>query len=240
MLDKYINTIQKGDCLEFMRELPDKCIDLVLTDPPYNTGMTAKSSSTRLKNFFDDNFTDEEYLNLVRGGVEQFFRVLKDDKAIYIFISWKKLGLWIDELTRAGFKVKNCIVWDKVVHGLNYMNYAYTHEFIIFATKGNFLPKHKEKGSPHWKDIWHIQRTIDNRVQEEHHETIKPLNVLYPILQHSTEENDIVLEPFSGSGSIPVACKSFKRNFIGIELEEKYVKTAKERLEALDKQNSLL
>ena len=85
--DDFINKVLCGDCLEVMKQLPDKCVDLVLTDPPYNTGMTAKSSSTRLKNFFDDDYTDENYLKLVRRGAEQMFRLLKDDSPIYIFMS---------------------------------------------------------------------------------------------------------------------------------------------------------
>ena len=60
--------IINGDCLEVMKTFPDKSFDLILTDPPYNTGMTAASSSTRLKNFFNDSYTDEAYLELVRGG----------------------------------------------------------------------------------------------------------------------------------------------------------------------------
>ena len=230
-MDKYLNKVIQGDCLEILKELPDKCVDLVLTDPPYNTGMTADSSSTRLKNFFNDKYTDEEYLKLVRGGVEQMFRVLKEDKGIYVFMSWKKIGIWIDELNRAGFKVKNCIVWDKVIHGLNYMNYAYTHEMIIFAAKGAFLPNHKALGSPYWKDIWHISRNQDSNQDNSHHETVKCDGVLEPPIQHASNVGDIVLDPFAGTGSSLVISKRNKRNFIGIEISPEYCKIAQERLD---------
>lgn len=228
-----LNKIYNEDCLEFMKRLPDESIDLILTDPPYNTGMTAKSSSTRLKNFFDDSYTEEEYLELIRGGVSQMFRILKNNRAIYLFINWKELGTWIKEMKRVGFSVKNCIFWDKVIHGLNYMNYAYTHEFIIFATKGNFLPKHKENNSPYWKDIWSIQRSQDSNQDNTHHETVKNMDVISIPIIHASEKNDLIFDPFLGSGTTAIACKQLKRNFIGCEISKEYCDIAQRRLDGM-------
>src|SRR3990167_540386 len=132
------------------------------------------------------------------------YRLLKDDSAIYVFMNWKKLGIWKDEMERAGFKIKNCIVWDKVIHGLNYMNYAYTHEMVIFATKGKFFPRHKEVGSPYWKDVWSISRTMDSNQDDSHHETVKCDAVLEVPLFHASKQGDLVLDPFVGSGSTAV------------------------------------
>ena len=67
-MDLPINKIVQGDCLEVMASMPNQCIDLIVTDPPYNTGMTADSSSTWLTNFFNDKYSDDDYLKLVRGG----------------------------------------------------------------------------------------------------------------------------------------------------------------------------
>ena len=159
------------------------------------------------------------------------FRVLKDSQAAYVFINWKKLGIWVDELGCAGFKVKNCIVWDKVVHGLNYMNYAHTHEFLIFAVKGDFFPKHKERGSSFWKDVWHIPRTVDTG-DDSAHETVKTLEVLYPPILHATNEGDQVLDPFGGTGSTAVAAKVLKRSCTLVEVSPEYCKIAKARLDA--------
>lgn len=155
-------------------------------------------------------------------------RVLKNDSALYLFINWKKNGLWQDELTKVGFNVKNCIVWDKVVHGLNYQNYAYTHEFIIFATKGRYLPKNKQ-GGQFWRDVWHIQRQMTDN---QSHETMKCLDVVAECIKHGSKEGDLILDPFAGVCSIPLACKILKRDYIGIELMEKYFKICNERLDA--------
>ncbi len=214
-----------GDCRNILPKLSDETFDLILTDPPYNTGMNEKSSSTRLKNFFADKYSKQEYRHLVEFCANEFYRLLKNDKAIYIFINWKSLGVWIEYLEKAGFKVKNCIVWDKVVHGLNYQNYAYTHEFIIFATKGKFFPKNKgsfsDRRNKYFTDIWHFQRNVDND-KNSIHETIKPVELLKIILRHSTDEGDIVLDPFAGTGTTGVACYQSNRKAILIEKEKKY------------------
>ena len=158
------------------------------------------------------------------------YRLLKDNSAIYVFMNWKKLGIWIDEMERAGFTVKNCIVWDKVVHGLNYMNYAYTHEFIIYAVKGDFFPRHKENHSPFWKDIWSISRNLSNNQTGEHHETAKSIEVTKVPIIHASRVGDIVLDPFVGSGTTAVAAKMLNRNYIGIELREDYCETTRQRV----------
>lgn len=110
-------------------------------------------------------------------------------------------------MERAGFTVKNCIVWDKVVHGLNYINYAYTHEFIIYAVKGDFFPRHKENHSPFWKDIWSISRNLSNNQAGEHHETAKSIEVTKVPIIHASRVGDIILDPFVGSGTTAVAAK---------------------------------
>src|SRR5687767_5843567 len=126
-----------GDCRRHLAELEAESIDLVVTDPPYNTGLKAGSSC--LHHFFDDAMVAGEYREFARVSA-QLFRVLKNNRAAYLFMNWKSLGVWLDSLAAAGFRLKNCVVWDKVLHGLNYQNYAYTHEFLIFAVKGRFVP----------------------------------------------------------------------------------------------------
>lgn len=222
-----------------MALLPDESVDMILTDPPYNTGMTAKTPeafSLRRKgktpwmgNFFNDSYTDEEYLSLVSRSCHAMYKVLKPNKGAYVFINWKKLGIWIECLENAGFKVKNCIVWDKVIHGLNYQNYAYTHEFLIFAVKGDFFPNNKQ-GGEFYKDVWNISRRIDNRTDGNHHETEKEIKVIRIPIKHASNEGDIVLDPFMGSGTTALACKQLKRNFIGFELNEEYCKIANKKL----------
>ncbi len=244
----FINKITCQDCLEGMKQLEDNSVDSIITDPPYNTGMDSKITSSenhptvRFKNdakkpwlfgFFNDNLSKEDYKKLVVNCCNEFYRILKNDKAGYIYINWKMLGLWLDCLKQSGFKIKNVIVWDKVVHGLNYQNYAYTYELIIFFVKGNFFPNNKreeDKRKQYYKDVWNIQRKIDSSTEEGHHETQKLIKVIELPIVHSTEKGDLVLDPFIGSGTTAVACKQLGRNFIGFEISQDYCKIAEKRL----------
>jgi len=237
----------QGDSLELLKQIPDNSVDLIVTDPPYNTGMTENNTKkenhktarfsgncpTWLGNFFNDRYSKKEYNKLVKTITKEFFRVLKDNKAVYIYINWKQLGKWIYFLEKAGFKVKNTVVWDKVVHGLNYQNYAYTHEFIIYAVKGKFEVNNKsinDRNKGYYKDIWHIQRVIDNNTESEH-ETIKHIEVVRLPILHASNEGDLILDAFLGSGTTAVACKQLNRRCVGIEIVPKYIEIAKKRLE---------
>jgi len=131
-------------------------------------------------------------------------------------------------LKKYGFKVKNVIVWDKIVHGLNYMNYAYTYELIIFFVKGNFLPNNKP--GVFYKDVWHIKRDMNFDDNIDCHETVKQINVVRKPILHGSIVGDVVLDPFLGSGTTAVACKQLDRNFIGFEISKEYVNVANNRL----------
>jgi DNA modification methylase len=222
-VERMRNRLLLGNSTERLREIPDESVDLVFTDPPYNTGIKGSLSGTRFRNFFDDALTPEEYHTLVTTTARELFRVLKADRAAYVFINWKSLGIWLEELGRAGFRVKNVIVWDKVVHGMNYQNYAYTHEFLIFAVKGKFHPKNKGTRDDGYRDLWHIQREVKQaRNDEFHHETVKPAVLVRRPIEHASERGDLVLDPFFGSGRILVVARELGRNYLGIERDPRF------------------
>jgi DNA modification methylase len=219
------NRLLLGDSTERLREIRDESVDLVLTDPPYNTGIKGSASATRFRHFFDDRLAPADYRELVTASAREFYRVLREDRAAYVFMNWKSLGIWLDELALAGFRVKNVIVWDKVVHGMNYHNYAYTHEFLIFAVKGRFFPRNKRTGDDSYQDLWHIQREMGHRRNAEfHHETVKPSVLIRRPIEHASEPGDLVLDPFFGSGSILAVAKALGRDYIGIEGDSRFYK----------------
>jgi DNA modification methylase len=234
-----VNRIYQEDCLKGMTKIPNDSIDLIVTDPPYNTGMKAREfppntyQRVKLDGFFNDDYTDEDYFNLVNNCSKEFYRILKQDKPIYVYMSWKKTGLWIDLLEKAGFSVKNVIVWDKVVHGLNYQNYAYTHEFIIYAIKGKYQVKNKgieDSRNGRFKDVWSIQRETNTSQEEGHHETQKLLKVVKLPIKHGSEEGDLVFDPFMGSGTTAVASKELNRRYLGFEIDGNYINISNNRL----------
>lgn len=222
--------VSLGDCREILPRIPDESIDLVLTDPPYNTGLRA-SNTTRLTHFFDDALPPDEYRALARTVSAELFRVLRQDRAIYVFMGWRSVGLWVDELSRAGFTLKNLIVWDKVVPGLNFQNYRHCHETLIYGVKGQRFPKNKGTGDDAYKDVWRIRRELRHPSREEfHHETMKPLPLVRRPIEHSSEPGQLVLDPFAGSGSVCVAARMLGRHYIGIERDPAYCRLARERL----------
>lgn len=241
------NRIYNMDCLQGMREMEPDSIDAIITDPPYNTGMSGMveeesvHTTTRLKYFFNDSYGKDEYLALAEDTCKELYRLLKPDHGGVIFINYKSLGIWLNALERAGFSPKNAIVWDKVMHGLNYRNYAYTYELIIFFVKGNFWPNNKTPNDmrhKYYTDIWRIKRDI-SILEGKHHETIKPQTVLDICIRHITKAGDLVIDPFAGSGSVPVALLENGRRYIGFEKEPEYYKTAEERIRSYHKQSKL-
>ena len=224
------NQILLGDCRKCLAELQNESIDLVVTDPPYNTGL--RPGSTRLHNFFEDALSPDEYRELARTASRELFRVLKTDRAAYVFINWKSLGVWLDSLSGAGFRLKNCIVWDKVLHGLNYQNYAYRHEFLIFAVKGRFFPKNGTGDD--FCDVWRIPRaTRQERAEIPHHETVKPEAVIRRPIEHASFPGDLVLDPFAGTGTTCAVAKALGRRYLGIEKNPDYYRSCLRRVSDL-------
>lgn len=235
ILPRMRNELLLGDSTILLRTIPNDSVDLVLTDPPYNTGIKGSPSRTRLRNFFDDSLSPAAYRDLVSTTARELFRVLRMDRALYVFINWKSLGIWLDELSRAGFRLKNVIVWDKVVHGMNYQNYAYTHEFLIFAVKGRFFPRNKQVNDGSYRDVWHIQReTRQPKSEDFHHETVKPSALVRLPIEHASLPGELVLDPFFGSGRILVVAKELRRDYLGIERNPRFHRMGVEALEGAE------
>jgi DNA modification methylase len=161
------------------------------------------------------------------------------DRAAYLFMNWKSLSIWLDELSRAGFRLKNVIVWDKVHHGLNYQNYAHTHEFLIFAVKGRFQPKNKRTGDDSYRDLWHIRRELSHVKSEEfHHETVKPVALVARPIEHASSPGDLVLDPFAGSGRFLVVAKTLGRDYLGIERDPRFYRMGEAAIATVDRECS--
>lgn len=226
--------------------MPDASVDLIITDPPYNTGLNSKVTSAenhptvhfngqkatkqRLCSFFNDNMDKWDYEKLMRDAARALFRVLKPNKACYVFIDWRNYHLIREWFIWAGFTFKQALVWDKVVHGLNYQNYAYTYEMVCYFVKGEYWHKRQEIK----KDVITLQRVNQNN--EFEHETVKPISLLRKFIKDNSEGGEVVLDPFIGSGTVAVACKQTGRLYVGFEIIKDYCDLANKRLS----QNNLL
>ena len=217
--------LRQGDCLELMKDIPDKSIDLVVTDPPYKIvqgGCTNKAVRLKVSNqeqlkkgtlFNNNSIKFNEW-------IPEVYRVLKNNSHCYIMSNDRNINELLNVCEKVGFKLLNILVWGKSKHSPN-RYYLKNCEFIVFLRKG----KAKNINNMGTKQLL----LIDN-VENKNHPSEKPIKLMEILIKNSSNEQDKVLDPFMGSGSTGVACINTNRNFIGIELDENYFNIAKERI----------
>ena len=221
--------ILKGDCLELLKTIPDESVDLIVTDPPYivtsrgnagnSGGMLQKDINKKGKVFTHNNIDCSEY-------APEFYRVLKDGSHCYVMTNHINLIDMLNTFTANGFHFTKSLVWDKgnKIMGQYYMS---QFEYILFFRKGRGV-KINNCGT---SDII----SISNKKQKDEggknlHDTEKPVAQMEVLISNSSNEGDIVLDPFMGIGATGVACVNTNRNFIGIELDDNYFNIAEKRI----------
>jgi len=194
--EKFLNRFICGDCFAEMRELPDACVDLVLTDPPYGIDYQSNRRVTRPKL---PKFENDVDLSWVDGWVDEVHRVLKDDRHFYCFTRFDMYPVFYNSISRK-FKVKNCLIWTKNNHGSGDLNgsYAPQYEMVIFAVKGK-----RHLNGPRDSDVLGCENVPSAR---RFHATQKPVELLRQLIEKSTEPGEVVLDPFAGVGSTGLAC----------------------------------
>lgn len=221
-----MNKLMQGDCLERMREIPDGSVDMVLTDPPY--GMDYQSNRRVVKDKFD-KIENDRNIDWLSESLQECYRTMKDNSAIYCFCSWHKIDVFKQEIEKL-FKIKNVIVWVKNNHGSGDLKGAYApkYEFVIYAHKGRSL--FREKRIP---DVMEYPKIHSSKLQ---HPTEKNTDMLELFIKNNSDAGSKILDPFMGSGSTGVACVNTNRSFIGIELDHDYFNIALERIESAEKE----
>lgn len=196
--------------------------DLVITDPPYNTGMEGKPNDekARLSHMFNDKI--ENWEQFLKDIFTNFYNFTKGQCAFYVFIDWRRVGEIKSELEKL-MDVKNVIVWDKQVHGLG-SDYKSTYEHCVVGKKGK--PEIHNRYGLDYQDIWRLQREMG---RNKAHATAKPIELLEKPIKHASKEDDIVLDLFGGSGSTLIACEKTSRVGYLMELDEKYIDTIVQR-----------
>lgn len=190
--------------------------DIVVTDPPYNTGMQGKEGDekARLSHMFNDKIEDwDEFLSDI---FTNYIAFTKGDCAFYVFIDWRRVGDIRGEMEKH-MDVKNVIVWDKQVHGLG-SDYKSTYELCVVGKKGK--PEIQNRFGLDYQDIWRLQRTMG---RNKDHATAKPVELCEKPIKHASKADDIVFDLFLGSGSTLIASEKTGRICYGMELDPKYV-----------------
>lgn len=221
--------LENDDCLNILKQIKDKSIDLVVTDPPYKMNhSTGGCTNIGMKNKWLGNIKAGNTVMNFSSDIKfcqwlpEIYRILKPSSHCYIFCNDKNVQELLNEATKTGFKESNILVWIKNNATPN-RYYMKNLEFILFLYKGNAKPINN-MGSKCAIEIKNING------KEKLHPTEKPIELLKQYVENSSNKNDWVLDPFMGSGTTGVACKQMNRNFIGIELESKYFEIAKERI----------
>lgn len=215
----------QGDCLELMKKIPNESIDLIVTDPPYT--MTKKGKSCR-PNWMPNNMGDNVFHgNLPDSSkwIKECYRVLKSKTHFYTFCNTNDISNYLDTAKNAGFKLHNILVMKKDT-GMPNRWYLKNTELILFFRKGKAKPIN-DLTSRDWFEV-----KMPTQKTGKLHITQKPLQLIQKIITNSTVPNEIVLDPFMGSGTTGVACLNTNRAFIGMELDEKYFEIAKNRIES--------
>lgn len=221
-----------GDCLDLLKGVPDKSIDLVVIDPPYlvetdGAGMFGKKA---------DNYGGERYvmknIDFMKNGIEEkvldeLYRVMKKVN-IYIWASQKQIPIFYKYFVENKKCNWNLISWHKTnptpTCGNKYLND--TEYVLFFRDKGV-----KIYGEYATKRTFYVSKKNLQDKKLYGHPTIKPLDIIENLIINSSKEGNTVLDCFMGSGTTGVACKKLNRNFIGYEIDEKYFNIAKERIE---------
>ena len=202
-----------GDCIQELNKLANESVDLILTDPPYgNDESYCRDKRTIV--------SDEHPLTGLLALAEAY-RVLRRNRCCFFFLDAKHLA-FIDSFVRryTAYRVRSYCVWDKRLMGLGY-GIRPRHEMILALEKGK--PVYRSGG---FANVLTHPRAVTNR----EHPHKKPVEILTPLIAHTTAPGDLVLDPFAGSGSTGVAAVQLGRDFIGIECAYKYVQVARARL----------
>jgi len=215
------------DCLEVLKDMPDDCVDYVITSPPYNIGRSRITKSGQKAKY--EHFTDKrkDYLDWSIKVIDELLRITKNHIFYNIQANWtnkkdvyKLIGNYSDKL------IQN-FIWTKEHSSPASANYAITNsvEYILGLSNQTRIKGNKIYSTNH---IHTTQRVKRNKS----HNAVMLTEIADYFISNFTKENEIILDCFMGSGTTGLACKNLNRNFIGIEIDKEYFNIAKQRIES--------
>ena len=199
-----------------IKQIADKSVDLVVTDPPY--GMSFQSNHRKVKH---KSIQNDNNLDWLGDWVKELKRVSKDEAHLYIFCSWHNIDKFKAEVGSC-FKVKNILIWEKNNTGMGDLDgdYAPKYEMILFCSNGE-----KKLNGGRDSNILKARRTLN-----ENHPTEKPLNLISYLIEKSSDKGDLVLDTFGGSCVTAIASRQLERNCYCFEIDREYCESANIRL----------
>lgn len=215
-----------------MKQIPDRSVDLIVTDPPYL--MKYKTGRRKDKTHkFASEISGDDNPDLIHDYISECYRILKDDSACYVFCNQNKVDVFKQELESAGFNIKNIIVWVKNNHtaGDLVAQYGKKHEFIFYVNKGR-CPLNGKRLT----DVWEFPKVSG---KQQVHQNQKPLELIKQCIEKSSKVGGVVFDGFMGSGTTAIACMETDRNYIGYEIDPEYYEITQERIRKKVDENCL-
>jgi len=247
-----LDTILEGDCIDQMARLPDKSVDMIFADPPYNLqlgGDLFRPEGGKVDACDDDWDKFDSlavYDDFTREWLAEARRILKDDGTIWVIGSYHNIYRVGSLLQDAEFWILNDIVWRKANPMPNFRGTRFTnaHETLLWCAKDekarytfNYRAMKALNDDLQMRSDWVLpicsgSERVKDDAGDKAHPTQKPESLLYRILLACTKPGDVVLDPFFGTGTTGAVARRLGRNWIGIERERSYVKVAQQRIEA--------
>jgi site-specific DNA-methyltransferase (adenine-specific)/modification methylase len=245
-----MNTIHQGDCINLLMQTPDNSVDLIFADPPYNLQLNSdlyRPDQTKVAAVNDDwdKFTSKEaYDNFTKLWMKECYRVLKPTGSFWVIGTYHNIFRVGTILQNTGFWMLNDVIWVKTNPMPNFKGrrFSNAHETLIWATKSK-----TSKYTFHYHSLKAMNDDVqmssdwlipicqgEERIKmngQKAHSTQKPVELLFRIILSTSNAGDLVLDPFSGSGTTAAVAKRLRRRFLAFEKEEFYNQIARDRLQ---------
>jgi len=247
-----LNKTHLGDCIEKLKELPDNSVDLIFADPPYNmqlNGELWRPNQTKVDAVDDDWDKYDSFKHYDKFSIEwlkECKRVLKENGTVWVIGSYHNIFRVGKIMQDLGYWILNDVIWMKTNPMPNFKGTRFNnaHETLIWASKNkNSRYKFHYKSMKAFNDDkqmrsdWYIPICNgEERIRingKKAHSTQKPEELLYRIILSSSDVNDLILDPFMGSGTTGAIAKRLRRRFIGIEKDSFYKKVAEDRIKKI-------
>ena len=227
-----------GDALLLLKKIEPQSIDMIFADPPYflsGDGITCSGGKmvSVNKGKWDEKISIKEKHQFNKKWIRECKKVLKDDGTIWISGTMHNIYSIGMALEEEGFKIINNITWKKLNPPPNISCRAFVHstETVLWAKKDiskakykfNYDVMKKLNNNKQMKDVWETSLTKPSEKKCGKHPPQKPIELLEKIILASTDENDLILDPFNGSGTTGIVANRLKRKYVGIEKEKEYL-----------------
>jgi site-specific DNA-methyltransferase (adenine-specific) len=251
--DLPLDQVLHGDCVEILASLPERSVDLVFADPPYNLQLQQelrRPNMTRVDGVEDawDRFGSfAEYDAFTRAWLQACRRVLKDTGTLWVIGSYHNVYRVGAILMDLGYWILNDVVWAKVNPLPNFRGVRFTnaHETLLWAQKQkgarytfNYHAMKAMNDDLQMRSVWELGLCIGKErltvAGSKAHSTQKPEALLYRVILASSNPGDVVLDPFFGTGTTGAVAKRLHRRWIGIERDPEYIRIARERIDTMD------